>query len=1437
MKRILLLIIAVSISVTAGLAESRTRWEKTADGMTNELIERFWGANFPGHENRYYFNYASDMSNLTTSHYWPQAHAMDVIIDAYMRTGDRKYLDMYPLWWDGAPRHNFSGRKEDPWWNVFVDDMEWMVLTQLRMFESTDDSKYFKKARQMYDQWIWPTWGPENEAPWYGGITWKTDVEKSKNACSNGPAALIAARIYRFYDQAGDRTGKEKEAYLEEAVKIYDWMKKVLFDEESGAVADNINARGEVNRRMIFTYNQGTFLGAAHELYKITGEQSYLDDAVKAADFVVRRMSRNRGALSDATGGDGGLFHGIFFRYFVKLINEKDLAFEKRKEYHSYLTRLATIMTENGLNKNTMLYGGKWWEAPADNSYVNLTPHVTGCMLAEAMCVLEPLEFDQAWIFNQNVLGVCKEEGHATFIPYGSRNDLIADKRYETPWLTPEKATFIDLNGTWKFKWVKGTSQGPSESEFQAADLDDSNWDDIRVPMNWEMTGKYNAPTYNNTYYPFRNEPPYARTGFEEHGITDHNATGFYRRDLNIPENWDGKSIYLHFDGVYSNCVVWVNGEFVGYSQGANNDAEFDITNYVKPGKNQLSVRVYRWCDGSYLEGQDMWRLSGIHRDVYAYAVPKTSIRDHYITVSQQSDDATEGCLDIALEIRNREGGRCRKQISIELVDAEGKTVSKIQKEVEIGWRPVKTTISTGKLTGLKPWNAENPYLYNVVISQSDNGREEMVFSTKYGFRNIQEVNDGDNHYYTINGRRIFFKGVNIHDAHSLYGRYVDVETMLKDVTLMKQANVNTVRTSHYPRQAKMYAMFDVYGLYVMDEADLECHGNNSLTRNPEWTEAFVDRNVRMVLRDRNHPSIIFWSLGNENGSGMNMRHCYDAVRALDGRFIHCHGDRASDMHSEMYTSIEGVERLVNGRDGKPFYMCEYAHAMGQAVGNLVDYWRIIENSTGIIGGCIWDWVDQTITNPTRINEGRLKDKNGFNYWTAGYDYDPWFENHANNDKAFQGNFVNNGIITSDRNWTAKLTEVKKVYQFAEFSSLEGKTLTIRNKYPFNNLNDMFYLSYSILKNGVEVEKGTVDIDIPALKSGKVAVPYKTRIKDDAEYSMIVGLCLKEDKLWADKGYRLADEQFQLTERLPLKEIKAKGKMTVEGNTIKGKNFTVSFNENGAMDSYVVKGVEIIAAAPEYNDFRRIDNDTESKQGLRHNNDGSHGYDYASTGIETHTITSPLTIKDGVATISMKATGNKANYNVTYTVYGNGVIDMKVTFDPQRRGLRRLGLGMQFAPGYDNAEYFAKGPWSNYKDRQTASYAARYTTGIRDMVDENVHPQTYGDHQELRELLLINTQSKMNLRIQTEGMVSFSLSHYNELDWNHNLHFNELHWYDLKEYPQLFAHFDYWQRGIGNNSCFSDLCLAKYEVPYPGNYQGAEELTYTLRLIPESASR
>ena len=1026
-------------------------------------------------------------------------------------------------------------------------------------------------------------------------------------------------------------------------------------------------------------------------------------------------------------------------------------------------------------------------------------------------------DFDISWISNQKKVGDNKEEAHATFIPYASVEDMKADANYAEPWLTPTKAMTLNLNGEWKFKYVAGTSSGPGASDFFAADYDDASWDNIRVPLSWEMAN-YGKPVYTNVGYPFQNNPPKAVSGLTSYGVVDHNATGFYRRTFTIPENWNDKRIFLHFDGVYSAAVVWLNGKYVGYSQGANTDAEFDLSGFTKEGENQLSVRVYRWCDGSYLEGQDMWHLAGIHRDVYLVATPKVFVSDHYITTTSQGADGTSGTLNVALTMDNRDKVEATKKLSVELFDADGKQI-KSNTATYNGTDAETLNVTLAGLSSLKAWSAERPYLYTVVVRQQDsNGADEMVFSTKYGFRNITK--NGNLVY--INGKRVFFKGVNTQDTHPEYGRAIDMATMLKDVTLMKQANVNTVRTSHYPRQPKMYAMFDAYGLYCMDEADVECHYNQGLASNSAWKDAITDREVRMVKRDRNHPSVIFWSLGNESGGASNFSSVRTTLNSLDSRLIHYEGNmNYSDLGSNMYPTVSSVQNNSNGYSGKPYFICEYAHAMGQAVGNLKEYWDAIENSNGILGGCIWDWVDQAIYDPAKLVKGEKTSTNGFNYWVAGYDYN----SPSGVGYGFQGNFLDNGIITPDRAWTGKLTEVKKVYQNAAFTKLNGKSLTIKNKNSFVNLSDIYTLAYKVMRNGEVVERGSVAApSVAAGSEATVTLPFTTdATADDAEYLINVSLCLKEATAWANAGYAVAEEQFALNSRPELAAHTANGgSLTVSGTTVSGttkdgKAFKVVFGSNGKMSSWTYDNNSLMHATPDFNSYRDIDNDRNCSFGF--------------TNSSSTSVTSTLTKSGNNAKMSVRGQASNCNYTIDYTFYPDATVDMKVTFSPTGN-TRRLGLGMQFEGGFENVEYYARGPWSNYSDRKTGSFLGRYTTTVDDMIEEQIHPQTYGDHQDLRELTLTNADKNLSLNILTAGQVAFSLSHYDETRWcgtGDSMWSDGLHWYDLTRNSQIYAHFDYFQRGLGNNSCGGDGCLSQYLCPTSGNY------TYTLRFKPAVA--
>ena len=1103
--------------------------------------------------------------------------------------------------------------------------------------------------------------------------------------------------------------------------------------------------------------------------------------------------------------------------------------------------------------------------------------------------------FKTYWIADQSVFEDHKEPAHATFIPYPNTAALEADaKHYDKPWLQPDEgqAMVMSLNSSdgtvgseWKFCYVPGTESGPGESDFFAADYDDSSWETIRVPLSWEMAG-HGSPVYTNVGYPFEYNPPIAVKSRTQTNETDNNATGFYRRTFTLPEAWaSGKRVFLHFDGVGSAAVVWVNGKYVGYSQGANTDTEFDITSAIarnadgtadtRAEANQLSVRVYRWCDGSYLEGQDMWHMSGIHRDVYLVATPQVFVADHVITANGLSTDATScSSLDIKLAVNNRTDEAATKRFKATLKDADGNVISSARTEAtqfaansdaDTGNEGNCITLSlTSGLTGLHPWSAEDPYLYNVEISQlDDNGNEEMTFNTKWGFRNITK--DGNLVY--MNGKRVFFKGVNTQDTHPEYGRAIDTETMLKDLTMMKKANINTLRTSHYPRQPKMYAMMDAMGFYVMDEADVECHSSwvtkqaNCITRQSSWSAQFVDRNTRMVKRDRNHASVIFWSLGNESGDGDNMGNAYSAVKALDNRLIHYEGSfntgygnlattRHSDLSSNMYPKVSDVsDYCKKGFHDKPYFICEYAHAMGQAVGNLKDYWDAIESNdnNNAIGGCIWDWVDQAIYNVVELNKGK-RTKNGHHLWTSGYDYNQVKKNH-NGGLGFEGNFLDNGLVTPDRQWTAKLTEVKKVYQYADFGSFnaEGKTFTLRNKYAFTSITpSAFDIVYQVLRDGRLMEEGKVPSfdDIAPGESATVTLPIKTATDDKAEWLVNVSLCLNEATSWAEKGYAVADGQFVLKAAAasadglpPLAAHKAEGgSLSVSGNSVTGttadgKAFEIGFTGEGKLKKWTFDGKTILhtdattgtvadGAAPDFNSCRNIDNDMYSDVACEN---GS-----GSTSISSNLTASA----DGTATITVAGKADSCSYTAAYTIRPDATVDMAVTFFPTAV-TRRLGLAMQFAEGFEGVEFYARGPRSNYADRKTGSYLGRYHTTVDDMVEEMIHPQTYGDHQDLRELVLYNPANALKLGVKVGGQCSFSLSHYDESAWvaeGKTMWEKAIHWYDLKKEKQVFAHFDYCQRGLGNNSCGGDACLNQYLCPTSGTY------SYTLRFTPSAYS-
>ena len=1033
--------------------------------------------------------------------------------------------------------------------------------------------------------------------------------------------------------------------------------------------------------------------------------------------------------------------------------------------------------------------------------------------------------FDVSMVHNPQKFAQYKEDAHATYVPYASSADMMADANYEKPWLAPTKAMTMSLNGTWKFKYISNYNNQAPSSTYYSNTASTSGWDNIRVPLSWEMAG-YDTPVYTNEGnpgYPFTPVNNSWTTQANYRSNCDTNPLGYYRRTFTLPTDWNDKRVMVHFDGAYSAIAVYINGKYVGYSQGANTDAEFDITDFVsQTDENNITVACFRWSDGSYLEGQDMWHLSGIHRDVYLVATPKVFISDHYIHSSLNSN-YTSGSMTVDLTIDNRTKSSVEKNIKVELLDATG-TSKGTQTITYSGSSNATRTVTFSNLSGLTPWSAENPYLYTVVVSQLDGTSEEMVFSTKYGFRKVEVVNNYSQRQVLVNGKRVFFKGVNTQDTHPLYGRAIDLETMMKDVTLMKLANVNTVRTSHYPRQPKMYALFDAYGLYCMDEADIECHGANAqlfgLSASSTWTSAYVDRTERMVRRDRNHPSVVFYSLGNESGSGSNFGSTYQKVKDLTNNegIVHYEADAThSDLGSSMYPSVDNVRNSSNGLHSKPYFICEYAHAMGNAMGRLKDYWNVIESSTGIIGACVWDWVDQSIYDPQKAkfvingtaDASTLVSPNGFNYWKQGYDYQTPSGIYEG---TFMGAFLDNGITTPDRKWSSKLTEVRKVYQYVDFTQLSNKKLTVKNKYAFTNL-DNFKLIYRVLKNGELAEEGMVDMpSVTPGSTGTVSLPYKSTAQSGEEMVVNVYLILTNGTLWADNGYAVADEQFVVQNRNnSLSSHTASGSLSVSGNTVSGNGWSMTFNSNGSLSSWTYNGQTIMNAAPAFSQFFSIDN---SRNDTPYNTGSNNSY----------SVTSNLRKNsNGTATLTVSGSSDRS-YTIAYTIYPDGVVDMNVNFNGGYNTAYRVGLAMQFGEGFEQVEYYGRGPWANYPDRMTGSYLGRYVTCVNDLFEEYTHPQTNGDHQNLRDLTL--TSSKVALKIETVGDVSFSMSHYQESYWSAKTWMTKKHNDEMTRQGSIYAHFDAAISGVGNGSC-GEGTPSQY-LPNTGSY------SYTLRFTPTS---
>ena len=1004
---------------------------------------------------------------------------------------------------------------------------------------------------------------------------------------------------------------------------------------------------------------------------------------------------------------------------------------------------------------------------------------------------------------NPRLLSRNRESAQATLVPFADEASALVRERNTSPF-------FKLLNGQWRFFYAPTIQALPTG--FETADFEDTQWDTIPVPSNWQMHG-YGKPNYTNVAYPYPVDPPH---------VPQENPVGLYRRGFSLPAHWGGRHVFLTFEGVDSAFYVWLNGHPVGYSQGAHIPSEFNLTPYLVQGENSLVVQVFQWSDGSYLEDQDMWRMSGIFRDVYLTATPAVHLRDVRIR-TPLSKDYKDATLDVQVSLRNYTARPMSGfKVNTRLLDAEGagviQQVLDAPSPLEAGQEV--TLSSQAAISSPHLWSAEDPYLYTLVLSLLDpTGAVTEVESFRVGFRQV-EVKDQQ---LLINGVSVKLKGVDRHDTHPDLGHAVSYESMVKDITLMKQHNVNTVRTSHYPNDPRWYDLCDLYGIYIVDEADLECHGfgftenENRISDDPEWEQAYVDRAERMVQRDKNHPCVIIWSLGNESFYGCNHDAMAAYIRAHDPtRLIHyerAQDAKLVDIVSTMYPKVDRlIEEGKKTDDPRPFFMCEYAHAMGNGPGNLKEYWDAIYAHPRLIGGCIWEWVDHSIRRHTETGE---------EWFAYGGDFD---------DYPNDGNFCIDGLNFPDRNPHSGLIEYKKIIEPVKVEAVDLRTGKVRvtNRYNFLSLKHLD-VAWNVTCDGDLLQQGTLaPLDIPAGGEAVVTLPYQLPAGAlSATYWLNLSFTLAGATLWAPRGFEVAWAQLELPVKAPAAPAVKVSQMpalrvseTPQAYTIRGEDFRLTFDTwKGTLSEWEYQGLPLIAVGPKLNVWRApTDNDKYIAPEWRR-----FGYDRMIQRV------------DGVAIISRKAQAVQvevhstlAGYSLTpafkcvyrYTIYGTGdvVISTQVIPAPHLPVLPRIGLQLHLPGGFDRFAWYGRGPHESYVDRRESARVGVYRGTVQEQFVNYIRPQENGNKADTRWAAVTNIRG-MGLLAVGMPLINVSAHHYTPEDLT-----KAEHTYELKRRNETILNLDYRQDGLGSNSCGPEP-LAQYRLQ-------PEETQFSVRLCP-----
>ena len=997
---------------------------------------------------------------------------------------------------------------------------------------------------------------------------------------------------------------------------------------------------------------------------------------------------------------------------------------------------------------------------------------------------------------NPTLVDQNKEKPHATFMLFNNEQDVKKDDYSKSPW-------HQSLNGKWKFVYVDKYAN--RVTDFYRTDLDDKQWNDIAVPSNWEMKG-FGTPIYTNVTYPFPRNPPF---------VGENNPVGTYRRTFTVPANWDGKEVILQFGSITGCAFVYVNGKKVGMTKASKSPAEFNITKYLNKGQNLLAVQVFRWHSGSYLEDQDFWRISGIERDVFLYALPKLTVWDFFVKADLDAA-YTNGLFTADVDLRQFAGNATKAaMLSVAVQDRAGKAVYSKQVPITVGADSMQTVHFSGTVNNPLKWSGEAPNLYDCIITLKDAKGVVLNYTgTKIGFRKVEIKNA----QLMVNGVPILVKGVNRHEHDDVEGHMPVKEMMLKDIKLMKSFNINAVRTSHYPNDPLWYKLCDQYGLYLVDEANIETHGMGAEFQGgfdkskhpaylPEWAPAHIDRTIRLVERDKNHPSVIIWSLGNECGNGPVFYETYKWIKNRDNtrmvQFEQAGENPNTDIVCPMYPRVGSMTNYANATDKtRPYIMCEYSHAMGNSSGNFQEYWDIIKASKHMQGGFIWDWVDQGM---------KTKASNGDVFWAYGGDLGGY---KLQNDE----NFCANGLVSADRTPHPGLHEVKKVYQNVIFTTKNAGTgvVNVKNEFDFTNLNN-YAFKWELYRNGEKVKEALFEVSLAPHQNKDVNLKLPMfKSVAGSEYYLVVKALTKTATEMLPAGHEIATEQFKYAGDYfatanpagTLKVTKDANKLTFESGAISGE---VDLKQ-GRITKYTNGGRPVMRQFPEPY-FWRAPTDNDFGNGMPQN-----------LGIwrnaHINRIVKRVTAGDQTANgvpvkVEYELSGIGVPYTIEYLIQNDGSIKVTSSIDMTGRDLPempRFGMRMQLSGNYGNLSYYGRGPWENYSDRNTAAYIGVYSDKVENQYFKGyIRPQESGNKTEVRWLNLTSAEGK-GVRIEGVQPINFSALNVSTEALDPGLSKKQQHPTDVRFSNDVFLNIDLAQRGVGGDDSWGALPHKQYRL-------------------------